>query len=183
MCRPSNDGCGFNYTTGNQLGYTWNNNSSLTWNWLSGVIVPQNQWSLAALVITPSAASVYLLNTNGFFGATNSLSHDNESFNAISWIGDDTNGPARAFHGTIDEVAVFNHALTPSQLRQLYNSVANYVVVTTAYSSGNLSLTWPKGALQQAPIVTGPWSTISNATSPYSPPLIQPATFYRIKVQ
>jgi hypothetical protein len=183
MCRPSNDASGFNYTTGNQLGYTWNNNSSLTWNWLSGIVVPQNQWSLAALVITPNAASVYVLNTNGFSGATNLLSHVNESFNAVSWIGDDTNGPARAFNGRIDEVAVFNHALTPTQLRQLYNVVANTVAITTSSSSGNLSLMWPKGALQQATLVTGPWSTVSGANSPYSVPVTQPTSFYRVKVQ
>lgn len=183
MCRPSNDASGFNYTTGNQLGYTWNDNSSLTWNWLSGVTVPSNQWSLAALVVTPNAASVYVLNTNGFSGATNFLSHENESFNTISWIGDDTNGPARAFNGIIDEVAIFNHALTPTQLQQLYNSVANDVAITINNSASNLSLVWPKGTLEQAAVVTGPWSSISGATSPYQVPLTQSATFYRVKIQ
>jgi hypothetical protein len=183
MCRPGNDASGFNFTTANQLGYTWNNNSSLTWNWLSGVVVPANKWSLAALAVTPNAASVYVLNTNGFSGATNLLSHINEPFSINSWIGDDTNGPGRAFNGIIDEVTVFTHALTPGQLQQLYNSVANAVVISTTYSDNNLQLFWPKGILQQATIVTGPWSTISGANSPYTVPFTQPTTFYRIQLQ
>jgi hypothetical protein len=182
MCRPANDASGFHFTTGNQLGYTWNNNSSLTWNWLSGVVVPTNKWSMAALVVTPSATSVYLLNTNGFVGATNVLANSNESFSTNSWIGDDTNGPARAFNGIIDEVAVFTHALTPSQLQQLYNSVDSTVVITTSYTNDSLQLFWPKGSLQQTTFITGPWTTVPNATSPYSVPFTQPTTFYRIKV-
>ncbi|MGZ5507729.1 MAG: LamG-like jellyroll fold domain-containing protein [Limisphaerales bacterium] len=183
MCRPANDASGFNYTSGNQLGYTWNNNSSATWSWRSGIVVPPNQWSLATLVVTPSAASVYLLNTNGFFGATNTLGHSSESFSTSSLIGDDLNDPTRAFNGIIDEVAVFKRALTPIQLQQLYNAVANYVVITSTFSSGNLSLLWPKGTLQQATVVTGPWSATSGATSPYIVPINQSATFYRVKVK
>jgi hypothetical protein len=185
MCRPTNDASGFGYTTGNQLGYTWNNNSSQTWGWSSGVTVPTNRWSLAALVVTPTAASVYVINSNGFFGATNLLSHSVESFSTNSWIGDDTNGPARAFNGIIDEVAVFRRALAPAQLQQLYNSVLvpNPVAITTAYSNGNLSLLWPKGTLEQATLITGPWTTVSGANSPYTVPFAQPTTYYRVKVQ
>lgn len=183
MCRPANDASGFNYTTSNQLGYTWNNNSAQTWGWFSSIVVPTNRWSMAALVVRPSSASVYLLNTNGIFGATNVLAHSSESFNTTSWIGDDTNDANRAFNGVIDEVTLFTHALTPTQLQQLYNAVANSVVITTAYTNGNLSLMWPKGTLQQATAITGPWSIVANATSPYSVPFSQPTMFYRVKVQ
>ena len=69
-----------------------------------------------------NAASVYVVNTNGFFGATNSLKSRQRILQRHLLDRRRHNGPARAFNGTIDEVAVFNHALTPTQLRQLYNS-------------------------------------------------------------
>ena len=51
VCRAHGADATINYTTGNQLGYTWNNNSASTYNFLSGLVVPSNQWSFVALVI------------------------------------------------------------------------------------------------------------------------------------
>jgi hypothetical protein len=200
MCRPGTDASGFNFTTGNQLGYTWNNNSSLTWSWPSGVTVPNNQWSFVALVISPSAASVYLFNTNGFKGATNAVANSTETFSATTSIAADTYSSSRAFNGMIDEVAVFTHALTPTQLQQLYNSstastaaiattttssisAPTDVVLTPVFNGNHLQLFWPAGTLEQSLLLPGPWSSVSNATSPYTVPFADPSSFYRVKVR
>jgi len=129
FCRGGGDGSGFNYTgstdgSGNYtLGYTWNNDGN-TWSWNSGLVPPQNQWSLVALTVTPSSATIYLLNTNGFVSATHSYTHGIASFFAPSTIGQDPYSPSRAFNGKIDEVAIFNRALTENQLVVLYGSAA-----------------------------------------------------------
>lgn len=51
-----------------------------------------------------------------------------------------------------------------------------------ARAGQNLVLTWQQGILLQAPAVTGPWTTISTATSPYTVPANQPTQFYRLRI-
>ena len=49
-------------------------------------------------------------------------------------------------------------------------------------SGANILLTWPQGILQGADDVTGPWSDVSGAASPY---LVTPKAneaFYRVRV-
>jgi hypothetical protein len=182
MSRNGSDASGFNFTTNNLLGYTWNNNSSATWSWNSGVAVPTNRWSFVALVISSANAKVYLFNTNSTLSATNSLAHNAEAFSAISWIADDQNSSSRAFNGVIDEVAVFNYALTAAQLQQLYNVAAYTVRLSIQSTPTNVILSWPRGALMEADNVTGPWAT-NSAASPYPTPALGQNKFYRVQVR
>jgi hypothetical protein len=121
FCRSGSTVAGMNIDgTGAGLGYTWNNNSS-TWGWSSGVQPPANQWSFVALVVQPVGATLYLLNTNGQQAATNSVANPNQAFAGTGTIGTDTYASAaRVFNGVMDEVAVFNDALTLAQIQQLY---------------------------------------------------------------
>jgi hypothetical protein len=185
ISRNGGDASGFNYTTNNLLGYTWNNNSSATYNWYSGLQVPLNRWSLVALVISPSNAKAYLINTNGLFSATNSIAHNAEAFSASSWIADDMGSTGRAFNGVIDEVAVFNYSLSATQLQQLYTVATTIptVTITIQPSGTNLVLTWPSGTLQQSDTLTGPYTNVSNAISPYTASPAATQQFYRVHVQ
>ncbi|HTI98396.1 MAG TPA: LamG-like jellyroll fold domain-containing protein, partial [Dongiaceae bacterium] len=87
------------------------------------------------------------------------------------------------FRGLIDEVAVYNYALTPARVTAHYNAQAVVVSVPvtlqSAWDGTNLILSWPAGKLLQAPAVTGPWTTTS-AVSPYT---VSPSdtTFYRLQ--
>jgi hypothetical protein len=109
--------------TGTRLGYTWNNNDSATWGYGSGPIIPTNIWSMVALVITPTNAEFYVINTNS--GVTSTTFVHNH--NAMAWngssslitLGTDTANLNRTFNGVIDEPAVFKYALTASQLTSL----------------------------------------------------------------
>jgi hypothetical protein len=50
-------------------------------------------------------------------------------------------------------------------------------------SAGNISLTWPGGGiLQNASAVTGPWTNVTGAASPYVIPVNQLNSFYRLVV-
>ncbi|HEY3861831.1 MAG TPA: chitobiase/beta-hexosaminidase C-terminal domain-containing protein [Verrucomicrobiae bacterium] len=127
FCRPNGDASGLGFTSNGQLGYTWNGNNQDTWSWMSGIVPPQSQWSFVALVVSPGGAVVYLCNNNGVSTATNAIPHTAEAFNDVTLIGGDSadNGNGgRTFNGQMDEVAIFNTALTPQQVFNLYFSGA-----------------------------------------------------------
>jgi fibronectin type 3 domain-containing protein len=60
--------------------------------------------------------------------------------------------------------------------------VAN-VRLTISLAETNVILTWPQGALQTIESVTGTYTNISGATSPYTNPATGPQQFFRVKVQ
>jgi hypothetical protein len=51
-------------------------------------------------------------------------------------------------------------------------------------SPSSLTLTWSQGLLYQATNVTGPWTPVSGATSPYTTAVnpTAPQIFYRVRV-
>ncbi|MDB6112097.1 MAG: Immunoglobulin I-set domain protein [Pedosphaera sp.] len=177
---------GFGYT-GGQLGYTWNNNSADTYNFRSGLIPPLNEWSFVALVVEPTQATVYMMNPNGIQSATNVLAHTSDVFGNNWRVGtDDLNNNSdgsRAFTGLIDEVAVFNYAMTPTQVQSLYSAGGPAPVSLSIQSSGTkVILTWPHGTLLEATSVAGPWTT-NNATSPYTNSPAAAQKLYRVIVK
>lgn len=183
FCRGGNTVAGMNLNSaGTDLGYTWNNDSG-SWGWSSGVQPPANQWSLAALVVQPSSAVVYLLNTNGAQSATNFLSQPNQAFAGSGTIGTDTySSAARVFNGVLDEVAVFNYALTPAQIEQLYDNGHQLALVQVGLqkSGVGLNLSWPQGTLFQATNLAGLWSAVTNAASPFAVTPTNAAGFFRV---
>jgi hypothetical protein len=52
------------------------------------------------------------------------------------------------------------------------------------YASGTFTLTWSGGGtLQAAPVVTGPYTNLPGASSPYTiTPLTGPSRFYRVRL-
>ena len=100
-------------------------------------------------------------------------------------IGGDPNNVNRTFNGDVDEVAVFNYALTPAQVLNLYNGVAPPpgVRLTLQRSVTNLTLGWPEGVLQEATSLLGPWSPVNGAAPPsHTVTPSGPQRFYRVRV-
>jgi hypothetical protein len=95
----------------------------------------------------------------------------------LGWRSDTGFNP---FAGTLDDVAVYNKALTPQQVQTHFE---NTVRLTVTRSGSNVVLSWPFGTLQSAPAVTGTYTNMPSATSPYTNALSQAKTFYRLKVQ
>ena len=77
-------------------------------------------------------------------------------------------------------VAIYNYALTSQQIQSHF---ANTVSLTITRSGNNVVLTWPLGTLQSAPTVTGTYTNITTATSPYTNAANHAESFYRVKVQ
>jgi lysophospholipase L1-like esterase len=120
------DGFGVIYTgstdvNGNQtLGYSWDYDPN-TFGWDSGITPPPGQWSLVALVVTSTNATVYILNTNGILSSTHTYNHEVQPFSATPQLGSLYSQPNNgAYNGSMDHVAIFNQALTELQLVDLY---------------------------------------------------------------
>ena len=121
FCRSGTTVAGLNFPAGgvNELRYTWNN---VRFNISTGLVVPTNAWSLFALVVTPTNATVYL-GANGTLNSfTDIFPQPNQAFDAPLLVGSDPAGGGRLFRGRIDEIALYNRALTPSQIQHLYTS-------------------------------------------------------------
>jgi len=96
----------------NQLEYVWNSGADAT-TWNSGLFVPADKWSFVAMVIEPSKATLYLndkmvseIKPQGLSAVTNPI------------IGNSNPG-AGYFLGQIDELAVWNRALSVDEIDSL----------------------------------------------------------------
>ena len=116
------EGLIFNSGPNSTLGYDWNNDPNTT-SWDSGLLPPPNQWSFVTLTVTPTNAILNMMNTNGVFSATHTYPHPIAPFAGATIIGDDpvTNNGTFTFNGIIDEVGVFNEALSEPQLQSLFS--------------------------------------------------------------
>jgi hypothetical protein len=117
------------------LGYSWNSNSAATYGWNSGLFPVIDQWSFVALVIEPSQATIYLYSIDAvttlpdLYSAVNSVTNENETFSGgTNLIGSDPYSTVtRSFGGDIDEVAVFNKALSSDQILAMFSQAAGLV--------------------------------------------------------
>lgn len=88
--------------------------------------MPDQQWTFVAMVASPSNIVMYM---NGQAAThTPATPYGAHDFSVVaSFIGKkqkyngwDSGGEVNGFRGTIDEVAVFDQALTPAEIRQIY---------------------------------------------------------------
>lgn len=110
---------GLCFTTEGQLGYRWNLDT--TGGFQTGLVPPANEWSMAALVVEPNMATVYLGSGGALKSAINPIPHVKEAAWGLgASIGSDQGLPSRTFDGVIDEVAMFDKALSFDQINTLY---------------------------------------------------------------
>jgi hypothetical protein len=83
------------------------------------------------------------------------------------------------FDGSIDEVAVYNYALSARQAQSHYLNTAS---IGFAKTGANLILTWPFGALQSAPQASGVYTNVPGATSPFTNAITGSQSFFRVQV-
>jgi photosystem II stability/assembly factor-like uncharacterized protein/PKD repeat protein len=109
-----NDGttAGLNFRGGNNtLGYHWPGGS---WSWNSNLVVPQDVWSHVAIVVTTSQVRLYL---NGI-EAVHNTSPDTVLLGTMK-IGSYKGWSSRNYKGLIDEVSMYDRALTKEEIRSL----------------------------------------------------------------
>jgi hypothetical protein len=95
-------------------------------------------------------------------------------------IGSTGNGWADPFNGLIDEVAIYNYALSTNQIQGHYNAGTVTPKITITKSGSNVILSWPYGTLYQADNITGPWTAVPGSpTSPLTVSAGAARKFYR----
>jgi len=82
--------------------------------------------------------------------------------------------------GGVDDVAIYNYVLSPLQIQ---NHFLNTTHLTISYSGGNTVVTWPVGTLQSATNVTGTYTNVPGAASPYTNSIVGPQLYYRVQLQ
>ncbi len=95
-------------------------------------------------------------------------------------IGVRSDGAFGGFDGGVDDVAVYNYVLSPTQISNHFN---NSTRVSLVQSGNKVIVTWPVGTLQASTNVTGVYTNVPGATSPLTNNIGGRATFYRVKVQ
>jgi hypothetical protein len=86
-----------------------------TWDWHTGLVVPDDEWVMAALVVAPTKASIYMYDGE-LQVATNYTTHYAELFNGPSHIGEQMQHEGRFFKGNIDDVRIYSYSLTPAEV-------------------------------------------------------------------
>jgi len=97
-------------------------------------------------------------------------------------IGSTGNGWADPFAGAVDEVAIYNYALSSSRIASHYSmAVLGPNPLKIVKSGANVIITWPAGTLQQATAVGGPYADVV-ASSPLTTPATGTPHYYRIRL-
>jgi len=94
--------------------------------------------------------------------------------------------------GSIDELRIFAGVLTTNDVANGFQTGPDTlfaigsnpkIKISIALSGSQPILSWPMGILEQANEITGPWTTVSNAVSPYAPSTSsQSKHFYRVRL-
>lgn len=102
------------------LHYVWNDNAAETWRWDGGPEIPENEWALAAMTIQPEHATLYIYtDAGGLTKGVNDIPHIEQEIGVlnIGWV--DCCGGNRYFQGIIDEVMIFDRALSDDEILKL----------------------------------------------------------------
>jgi hypothetical protein len=164
------------------LRYTWNGGQEGN---PTGLNLPTNQWALAAMVISPNNSAVYL-DYGGVLLSTNfAASNPSATFAGNSYVGWDTAGGTggRLWTGPIGDVMVFNRALTPTAISDLYSGIVPTITLSISPVVANqLTVTWSVGTLLESTNILGPWVQVPGAINgSYTTKPTNNAEFYRVQ--
>jgi hypothetical protein len=113
---PTIERIALNFRNNNELGYHWPSSTVTNWAISSGLFVPEDQWSHVAVVVEPTQVTFYL---NGQ-GVTKSTTNRPALFDRGLAIGTMYGFEgSRTMNGSIDEVCLWNRALSATEIRQL----------------------------------------------------------------
>jgi len=116
---------------------------------------------------------------NGNF-IPNGINGDPSVLGGPTTFGVRSDGGFGDWDGGMDEVAFYNYALSAAQIS---NHFLNTTKLSITKSGGNVILTWGAGALQAASAVTGVYTNVPGATSPYTNAISGSAKFFRARLQ
>ena len=101
-----------------QLTYTWNNLNS-SYDFISGLVIPADQWSMVAVAVQPTQAKLYLGTAGTLSSSTNAIPHSTATLQSLD-VGRDI---GRYFNGRIGVAIVYNRALSDAEMQQVYTAL------------------------------------------------------------
>jgi len=152
------------------------------WNIIGGPAIAVGEWTHLAGTYDGAVKRFYV---NGrLVGSNTSLFGPNWANPLRIGAGQNENPTGTFFfEGGIDEVAIYDKALTHEQLLIHYAVGAKTAAppeLSIAWAGGQVVLTYANGTLQEADAVTGVWADVA-AASPVSVPAAGAGKFYRVK--
>jgi hypothetical protein len=145
-----------------------------------GGINDGNWHNLVYVIDTKAGPAVYVDGNNSTMfvqAGTTIAGIGNINTTNAATIGQDPTGLyPQAGSASIDDLGVWNRALTPLEASSIYMAgISNHLsyiglptLTMTAQSGSHLQLTWSAGNLQSAADLRGPWNTLESASSPYT---------------
>lgn len=139
--RAGNSVAGLSLSSNHKLIYHWNNQG---YNFANGPTLPDNQWCLAAMSVSPSGVTLFLRTSSGLQSAHHATPIDPEEFDGPMNLANDPYSSGRYFKGWLDDARVYRAALAAEEIEQLWQD---------ASGSGTLpaSVVMPKPQAAAAP--------------------------------
>ncbi len=136
--RQAGDWCGIVYSRSAQaigldfsggtgtLTYTWNNNSSDTWGFVSDLAIPEDEWTFVAMSLKADGNTLYVGTTGDgadLKWAVNEIEHIQQTNDQAPFLFgvDLCCGNGRNFDGLMDDIAIWDVALTEEEIRSLWD--------------------------------------------------------------
>jgi hypothetical protein len=110
------------FLSNNNLHYDWDNQH---WGWRSGLIVPNNQWSMIVISVKETELTAYLCNASGINSAIRGNGHGSLTSKGatnfhIGYDPYDTVG--RAFRGKMGVAMVYSVGLSTEDITSIFNA-------------------------------------------------------------
>src|SRR5690606_23441439 len=150
--RAGSSTAGFGFGDTPELRYHWNDTG---YTFASGITVPDGQWCLAAMSVSPTGVTLHLRTPSGLQSATHTATIAAEEFDGPLQIGRDPGHASRRFKGWIDDVRIHSTALLAAEIEALYQEAASAPAVTLAVPE-NGSWTLATHVVLEASIPPGP---------------------------
>jgi len=158
------------------------------------VVQPDGLWHFIAVSVSQSTGKM-LFYIDGMSNSVAAVTPGSVFNTNPLWVGGsqygDFNGNDRHWTGDIDELEIYSRALSTNELASIFNAGSCgkckpccylETLYITRYSTTSVELTWAGcGTLQSATAVTGPWTDVPGATSPYIAPIVGTAKFFRLE--
>jgi hypothetical protein len=133
------------------------------------------------LVASGSPATSGLFAPNADYTSTGNAPAADQAIGSTS-DNDPQGANIESYYGGVDEVAIYNYALSPAQIASHFGNAGPPELSIGKGAGTAVVVTWTKGQLLEATSLLGPWTTNTSATSPLTNTPASSPTFFRAVV-
>ena len=155
--------------------------ASGSWHVLSGPAVAFGQWTHLAGTFDGTNKVLYV---NGLPAVSATATFAPNQGRPLRIGGGATESAGNYFFtGDVDEVVIYDHALTAAQVQQHYQAAPLLPKVGVEPVGAKVRLTWSTGILYAAGDVRGPWTPVPGVTSPWICSPSNSVQLFRVKIR